>query len=66
MKFTVAALFGLGVVGTLGPKISAPTPATLGIQGYAGLTITGAVGKVYAIEYVADRAQTNDPSGWAD
>jgi len=34
------------------------------MQLYAGLTITGAVGTVYSIEYVTDLAQTNDPSEW--
>ncbi len=37
----------------------AQTQAGLGIQTYAGLTITGAVGTVYSIEYVTDLAQTN-------
>ncbi len=43
---------------------SAQTPAGLALQTYAGLTITGAVGTVYAIEYVTDLAQTNNPSAW--
>jgi len=47
------------VVWTVGPRASAQTPAGLNIQTYAGLTITGAVGTVYSIEYVTDLAQTN-------
>jgi formylglycine-generating enzyme required for sulfatase activity len=43
---------------------SAQTPAKLDIQLYAGLTITGAVGTVYSIEYVTDLAQTNNASAW--
>ena len=38
---------------------SAQTPPGLNIQLYAGLSITGAVGAVYSIEYVTDLAQTN-------
>ncbi|HEY5909756.1 MAG TPA: hypothetical protein VJA21_04040, partial [Verrucomicrobiae bacterium] len=34
--------------------------AELGIQTYAGLSITGAVGTVYSIEYSTDLPQTND------
>ncbi len=45
-------------------NLSAQTPPELGIQTYAGLTITGAVGTVYSIEYVSDLAQTNNPSAW--
>lgn len=59
-------LFGLSTclglvlaVWTAAPRASAQTPAGLSIQTYAGLTITGAVGTVYSVEYVADLAQTN-------
>jgi formylglycine-generating enzyme required for sulfatase activity len=31
---------------------------------YAGLSITGAVGTVYSMEYVTDLAQTNNASAW--
>ncbi len=31
---------------------------------YAGLSITGAMGTVYSIEYIPDLAQTNAPSAW--
>jgi formylglycine-generating enzyme required for sulfatase activity len=44
-------------------NLSAQT-AELNIQTYAGLTITGAVGTIYSIDYVPDIAQTNDPSAW--
>jgi formylglycine-generating enzyme required for sulfatase activity len=52
--------------GTLGLFVtvmsaSAQTAAGLGLQLYAGLSITGAVGTVYSIEYVTDLSQTN---GW--
>src|SRR6266705_5871417 len=53
----------LSVLGLLlwaaGPRAGAQTPAQLAIQTYAGLTITGAVGTVYSVEYVTDLAQTN-------
>jgi formylglycine-generating enzyme required for sulfatase activity len=45
-------------------RTNAQTPPGLSIQTYAGLTITGAVGTVYSIEYVTDLAQTNNPSAW--
>jgi len=41
------------------PGASAQTPPALNLQLYAGLSITGAVGVVYSIEYVTDLAQTN-------
>ena len=44
----------------VGPRASAQTPPGLSLQLYAGLSITGAVGTVYSVEYVADLAQTND------
>ena len=48
----------------VGPQCPAQTPAGLSIQTYAGLTITGAVGTVYSLEYITDMAQTNIPSAW--
>jgi formylglycine-generating enzyme required for sulfatase activity len=48
----------------VGPATSGQTPPVLDIQLYAGLTITGAVGTVYSVEYVTDLAQTNTPSAW--
>src|SRR5882762_4117815 len=41
------------------PRTSAATPPGLNLQLYAGLTITGAVGTVYSVEYATDLAQTN-------
>jgi formylglycine-generating enzyme required for sulfatase activity len=56
---------GLGLVGlAAGPQVCAQATAPLGIQTYAGLSITGAVGTVYSVEYVTDLAQTNDPGAW--
>ncbi len=46
------------------PQLNAQAPAELGVQLYAGLTITGTVGAVYSIEYVKDLQQTNNPSAW--
>jgi formylglycine-generating enzyme required for sulfatase activity len=57
------SILGLAVWG-LGPPVTAQTPVGLDIQTYAGLTITGAVGAVYSLEYVTDLAQTNTPSAW--
>jgi formylglycine-generating enzyme required for sulfatase activity len=44
----------------MGPRASAQTPPRLDLQLYAGLSITGAVGTVYSVEYVTDLTQTND------
>ncbi len=41
------------------PRSSAQTPPGLNLQLYAGLSITGAVGTVYSVEYITDLAQTN-------
>jgi len=43
---------------------SAGTPPSLELQLYAALTITGAAGTVYQIQYVTDLAQTNNASAW--
>jgi len=51
-------------VWVVGPRASAQTPPVLDVHLYAGLSITGAVGTVYSMEYVTDLAQTNDPSAW--
>src|SRR5664279_314653 len=40
-------------------RAPAQTPPGLNLQLYAGLSITGAVGTVYSVEYVSDLAQTN-------
>jgi formylglycine-generating enzyme required for sulfatase activity len=47
-------------VWAVGPRAVAEAPAGLAIQTYAGLTITGAVGKVYTVQYTTDLAQSND------
>jgi formylglycine-generating enzyme required for sulfatase activity len=57
------------VLGTLGlfttlNSVSAQTPTSLGIQTYAGLTITGDTTTVYSIQYVTDVAQTNNEGTW--
>jgi formylglycine-generating enzyme required for sulfatase activity len=41
------------------PRASAQTPPGLSLQLYVGLSITGAVGTVYSVEYVTDLSQTN-------
>jgi formylglycine-generating enzyme required for sulfatase activity len=58
----VAAVLILGC--TVNPMATAQIPAGLDLQVYAGLTITGAVGTVYSVEYVAELAQTNNPGAW--
>jgi formylglycine-generating enzyme required for sulfatase activity len=58
LRLSIAA-FGLAVL-----NLSGQTPPVLNLQLYAGLTVTGAVGTVYSIEYVTDLAQTNNPSAW--
>jgi hypothetical protein len=51
-------------VWAVGPPAVAQTPAELEIQLHAGLTITGTVGTVYAVESVTDLIQTNSASAW--
>ena len=51
-------------VWAVAPRAVAQTAAGLGIQLYAGLSITGAVGTVYQIQYVTDLAETNNASAW--
>ena len=46
--------------GAAGPQSYAQTPVGLTIQTYAGLTITGAVGTVYTVQYTTDLAESND------
>jgi formylglycine-generating enzyme required for sulfatase activity len=46
------------------PGAVAQTGPALDIHLYAGLTITGAVGTVYSVEYIIDLAQTNSPGAW--
>jgi hypothetical protein len=65
-KWTMKAALRLTIAGLVlaANNISAQTPAELGIQTYAGLTITGAVGTVYSVEYVTDLAQSNNAAAW--
>ncbi|MBM3883470.1 MAG: formylglycine-generating enzyme family protein [Verrucomicrobia bacterium] len=58
-----ASVLGLAVW-AVGSRAAAQTPAGLDLQLYGGLTITGAVGTVYQIQYVTDLDQTNTPSAW--
>jgi len=59
----VHSLLLLSLLAGLNPASSqAPAGLTLGL--HAGLSITGAVGVVYAIEYASDLGQTNDPGAW--
>jgi hypothetical protein len=51
-------------VWAVAPRAAAQAPAGLDLHLYAGLTITGAIGTVYSVEYVTDLAQTNTPSAW--
>src|SRR6266542_1609390 len=44
----------------IAPRVCAQTPAGFDIQMYPGLTITVAVGTVYAIQATADLAQPNN------
>ena len=45
----------------VGPLASAQAPASLSIQTYAGLSITGGVGRVYTVQYNTNLAQAD---GW--
>jgi len=54
LRLSIAAL-GLAAF-----NLSAQTPPVLDVHLHAGLSITGAVGTVYSVEYVTDLAQTND------
>jgi formylglycine-generating enzyme required for sulfatase activity len=51
-------------VWAIAPRACAQAPPVLDIHLYAGLTVTGAVGTVYQVQYVTDLAQTNTPSAW--
>ena len=61
--FRLLSILFLAVL-AMGPRCSAQTPAAVNLQLYAGLSITGAVGTVYSVEYVNDLAQTNNASAW--
>jgi formylglycine-generating enzyme required for sulfatase activity len=41
------------------------TPAELDIRMYAGLTITGAVGTIYSVEYASELTETNGTGSWS-
>ena len=43
----------------VGPRVSAQTSPGLDLKLYAGLSITGAVGTVYSVEYLNDLASSN-------
>jgi formylglycine-generating enzyme required for sulfatase activity len=58
--WTLPALSLIAVAG----QALAQTQAELSIRTHAALHITGTVGRIYAIEYVADLAQTNDARAW--
>ncbi len=64
MKSALRSILTLVAAGALSPVASAQAGAELDIDIYAGLSITGAVGTVYSIEYVTDLTQTNTPGGW--
>src|SRR5215510_15776660 len=53
----------LNLLAGLNPA-SSQTPAGLELRLHAGLSITGAVGTVYSIEYATDLGQTNNPGAW--
>ena len=55
------------LIGTLGfavllsaPRSYSQTPAGLNVQMYAGLSITGSVGRVYTIQYSTNLSETNN------
>ncbi len=51
-------LFGTAVFLTIIPAL-AQTPPSIGLRLFAGLSITGTVGSVYAVQSTSDLAQTN-------
>ena len=64
MKLPLRFMLAFVVGSALGPGASAQTPAGLDLHLYAGLTITGAVGTVYSINYATDLARTNSANAW--
>ena len=63
MLGTLAAL-GMALVNTPAHATEI-TPAALSLQLYSGLTITGAVGTVYSVEYVTEVSQsTSGNEAW--
>ena len=59
----ICSIVGLAALAAA-PKVRAQIEPELGIQIYAGLTITGTVGTVYSVEYATDLIQANNPSAW--
>ena len=51
-------------VWAVGPRAVAQSEVGLDLRLYAGLSITGAVGTVYQIQYITDLARTNNASAW--
>jgi formylglycine-generating enzyme required for sulfatase activity len=47
-----------------GMSVSAQPPEELDIGTYAGLSISGAVGGVFSVEYIADLTETNNARAW--
>jgi formylglycine-generating enzyme required for sulfatase activity len=64
VKAALTLAFGLALGCAVSPTAAAQTPAGLHIQVYAGLTITGAVGTVYSVDYVTDLTQSNNAAAW--
>lgn len=62
MKRTVGAT--IAALGLAAFHTPAQIPAGLDISMCTRLSITGSVGTVYAIQYVTDLTQTNDPGAW--
>lgn len=56
-RYSVAAV--LAVLTLTAPDTFAQSEAEMGIELYAGLSLTGQVGKVYSIEYTPTPADTN-------
>jgi len=61
-RVLIASVLGLVVGAIIGPRVNAQPK--LDIQVHAGLTITGAVGTVYSIEYTANPVATNATDNW--
>ena len=49
---------------TVVPRSVAQSAASLDLQLYGGLTITGAVGTVYQIQYLTNLAAATNPGTW--
>ncbi len=65
MKPVLTVAVSLVIGSTVISRVSAQTPLNLGVQTNPGLSITGAVGTVYALQFITDLAQTNTPSAWS-